>query len=57
MTLAECDTRLAQLANVTFSLPHTKQVAINRNIAMSLLMYLNNAGVIVIIGLYSSDHL
>jgi len=39
MTTAECDTRLSQLANVTFLLPHAKQVAINRGIAMSLLMH------------------
>jgi len=48
---------LAQLANVTFSLRHTKQFAINRNIAMSLPMHVSNAGVIVIVGPYSSDHL
>jgi len=57
MTLAECDTRLAQLANATFLSPHTKQVTINRNVAMSLPMYLSNAGVIVVVGPYSSDHL
>ena len=39
MTAAECDTRLSQLANITFSLPHTKQFAVNRSIAMSLPMY------------------
>jgi len=38
MTPAECDTRLAQLANVTFSSPYAKQFAINRDIAMSLPM-------------------
>jgi hypothetical protein len=57
MTPAECDTRLIQLANITFSSPHTKQFAINRNIAMSLPMCTGNAGVIVIVGPYSRDHL
>jgi len=57
MTPAECDTRLIQLANITFLPPHTKQFAIHRNIAMSLPMYIGNAGVIVIVGPYSRDHL
>jgi len=57
MTLAECDTRLDQLANITFLSRHTKQVAIDRSIAMSLLMCRDNAGVIVIVEAYSKDHL
>jgi len=52
MTPAECDTRLIQLANVTFLPPHTKQLAIHRNFAMSLLMCIGNVGVIVIVGPY-----
>jgi len=57
VTSAECDTRLVQLANITFLLPHTRQFAIDRIIAMSLLMYRGNAGVIVIVEAYSRDHL
>jgi len=38
ITAAECDTRLSQVANVTFLLPHTKHVTINCGTAMSLLM-------------------
>jgi len=57
MTPAECDTMLIELANVTFSPPHTKQFAIHRNFAMSLPMCIGNAGVIVIVGPYSRDHL
>jgi len=50
MTLAECNRRLSQLANITFSLPHTKQVAINLNIAMSLLMYLAMLASLLLLG-------
>jgi len=57
MTPAECDARLIQLANITFSPPHTKQLAIHRNFAMSLPMCIGNVGVIVIVGPYSRDHL
>jgi len=56
-TPAECDTRLFLLADVTFSPPHAKQLAIHRNFAMSLLMHIGNAGVIVIVGPHSRDHL
>jgi len=55
-TPAECDARLSQLANVTFSSPHAKQFAINRNIAMSLPMCFGNANGIVTVGPCSSDH-
>jgi len=55
-TLAECDTRLSQLANITFSSPYTKQFAINRNVAMSLPMYIGNANGVVTVRPYSSDH-
>jgi len=38
MTSAECDARLAQLANITFFSPHAKKVTIDCNIVMSLWM-------------------
>jgi len=57
VTPAECDTRLILLVNITFSPPHKKQLAIHRNLAMSLPMCIGNAGVIVIVGPYSRDHL
>jgi len=37
--VAECDPRLSQLTNITFSLPHKKHVAINCCVAMSLPMH------------------
>jgi len=57
VTPAECDARLSQLANVTFSSPHAKQFVINRSIAMSLPMCVSNVGVIVVVGPCSRDHL
>jgi len=57
MTPAECNARLSQLANITFSSPHAKQFAIHHNFAMSLPMSIGNVGVIVIVGPYSRDHL
>jgi len=57
MTPAECNARSIQLANVTFSPPHTTQLAIHHNFAMSLLMCIVNVGVIVIVGPCSRDHL
>jgi len=57
ITPAECNTRLVQLANITFSSPYTKQFAINRDIAMSLPMYIGNVDGINIVRPYSSDHL
>jgi len=55
MTSAECNTRSVELANVTFSSPHAKQIAIDGNIAMSLPMHLGNAGIIVNVGTWAHD--
>jgi len=56
VTPAECNARSFQLANVTFSSPHAKQLAINRNIAMSLPMHIGNDDGVVAVRPCSSDH-
>jgi len=53
---AECDARLIQLANITFSLPYVAQFAINCNVAMSSSIFIDNADGIVTVRPHASDH-